>query len=366
GRYRRVERLPGRTAAGGMLFCLPMATFSTPRVYFSFRIAHQSRMPSVPLPVLHASHAGTWLRSADGATRAIGKGEAIMAAADTPHLLLNAPLVATRLGYPDLSGLDLLELYAFVHPAKFVVPTAKGLAHALGMAEPASDDAIPALLQEAAGALLLRCEQSDWAEREGAWSSLQSLARLRWPWAAVIAPHVAKPDRAEKWLFSRLPEWEEAPERPHPAQVEIEADEVEARLERLTGDRAERREGQRLYSREASQVFAPRARRSVPHMLLAQAGTGIGKTLGYLAPASLWAEKSQGTVWVSTFTKNLQRQLRNESRRAWPETRPDGSRPVVVRKGRENYLCLLNLEDALQGGFGGRAGILAQLVARWA
>jgi Rad3-related DNA helicase len=87
----------------------------------------------------------------------------------------------------------------------------------------------------------------------------------------------------------------------------------------------------------------------VPHLLLAQAGTGIGKTLGYLAPASLWAEHSQGTVWVSTYTKNLQRQLRRESRRAWPETRADGSRPVVVRKGRENYLCLLNLEDALQG-----------------
>ena len=32
-----------------------------------------------------------------------------MAAADTPLLMLNAPLVATRLGYPDLSGLDLLE-----------------------------------------------------------------------------------------------------------------------------------------------------------------------------------------------------------------------------------------------------------------
>ncbi|MBW8783026.1 MAG: ATP-dependent DNA helicase, partial [Novosphingobium sp.] len=46
--------------------------------------------------------------------------------------------------------------------------------------------------------------------------------------------------------------------------------------------------------------------------------------------------------------------------------RPDGSAPVVVRKGRENYLCLLNLEDALQGGFGGRSAILAQLVARWA
>jgi ATP-dependent DNA helicase DinG len=39
---------------------------------------------------------------------------------------------------------------------------------------------------------------------------------------------------------------------------------------------------------------------------------------------------------------------------------------VVIRKGRENYLCLLNLEDALQGGFQNRAAVLAQLVARWA
>src|SRR5688572_4739106 len=323
-------------------------------------------MLSVPLPALHASHAGTWLRAPGGPTRGIGKGDAIMAAADTPLLLLNAPLVATRLGYPDLSGLDLLELFAFIHPARFCVPTPKGLAHALDLPEPASDDAVPALLQHAAGALLERCERDDWAEREGAWSALQSLARLRWPWAPVLAPHVRRPERAEKWLFAKLPEWEEVPERPQPAQVAIEPDEVEARLERLTGDAPERREGQRSYAREPGRAFAPRERRGIPHMLLAQAGTGIGKTLGYLAPASLWTEKAQGTVWVSTFTKNLQRQLRRESRRAWPETRPDGSRPVVVRKGRENYLCLLNLEDALQGGFGGRAAILAQLVARWA
>ncbi len=93
---------------------------------------------------------------------------------------------------------------------------------------------------------------------------------------------------------------------------------------------------------------------------------GIGKTLGYLAPASEWAARSGGTVWVSTFTKNLQRQLRAESKRAWPERRADGTQPVVVRKGRENYLCLLNLEDALQGGFTGRPAVLAHLVARWA
>jgi len=323
-------------------------------------------MTSVALPALHASHAGSWLRSADGPTRPVGKGEAIMAAADTPHLILNAPLVASRLGYPDLSGLDLLELFAFIHPARFCVPTPKGLAHALGLEVPPGDDAVPALLQAAAGALIATCESDGWPEREGAWSALQSLARLRWPWAQILAPRVRRPERAEKWLFSRLPEWEEAPERPQPAQVLLDPAEVEQRLSDLTGAEAEQRPSQRTYAAEAARAFAPRPRKGMPQMLLAQAGTGIGKTLGYLAPASLWAEKSGGTVWVSTFTKNLQRQLRAESRRAWPATRPDGSQPVVVRKGRENYLCLLNLEDALQGGFGGRAAVLAQLVARWA
>ncbi|MFL6733310.1 MAG: ATP-dependent DNA helicase, partial [Sphingomicrobium sp.] len=102
-----------------------------------------------------------------------------------------------------------------------------------------------------------------------------------------------------------------------------------------------------------------------PNVLLAEAGTGIGKTLAYIAPSSLWAEAAGGTVWISTFTKALQRQLDAEGPRLFanPEER---ARRIVVRKGRENYLCLLNLEDALQGAFAGRAAVLAQLVGRWA
>jgi len=322
-------------------------------------------MPALTLPALHASHGGCWLNEG-GQTRAVGKGEAIVAAADTPVVLLNAPLVASRLGYPDLSGLDLLELFAFVHPARFVVPTPKGLAHALGLPEPEGDSAVPALLLAAAGQLLDTCQSPDWAEREGAWSQLQTLARLRWAWATLLSGHIARPERAERWLFARLPEWEEAPERPQPIQTTLDPEAVTARLAELTGSGAESRPMQQAFAREAAQAFSPRRREGQPHLVLAQAGTVIGKTLGYLAPASLWAGASGGTVWVSTFTKALQRQLRQESRRAWPGARADGSQPVVVRKGRENYLCLLNLEDALQGGFGGRAAILAQLVARWA
>ncbi|MEO6388503.1 MAG: ATP-dependent DNA helicase [Croceibacterium sp.] len=320
---------------------------------------------ALALPALHASHGGTWLCDAAGVTRGLAKGEAIVAAADTPLLMLNAPLVASRLGYPDLSGLDLLELFAFIHPARFVVPTAKGLAHALGLDEPQADSAVPAFLQRAAGALLAVCRDPAWAEREGAWSGLQSLARLPWAWAGPLAQAIAKPERAERWLFARLPEWEDAPERPQPAQISLGSEEIEARLARLLGRDAEERPGQRDYARAAATVFAPRGRERVPNVLLAQAGTGVGKTLGYLAPASLWSEKAQGGVWVSTFTKALQRQLRRESALAFPQG--EAAKPrVVVRKGRENYLCLLNLEDALQGGFGGRPAVLAQLVARWA
>jgi ATP-dependent DNA helicase DinG len=147
--------------------------------------------------------------------------------------------------------------------------------------------------------------------------------------------------------------------------VTLAADAVQERLASLVGGSAETRQGQRDFAQAAAQIFAPRTRKGEPNMLLAEAGTGIGKTLGYLAPASLWATAADGTVWISTFTKALQRQLVREAKRLYPDHETFKSK-VVVRKGRENYLCLLNLEDALQGGFAGRAAILAHLVARWA
>jgi ATP-dependent DNA helicase DinG len=316
------------------------------------------------LPALHASHGGIWMREG-GVTQAAAKGTAIARAAETPTLLLNAPLTGQRLGYPELNGLDLLELWAFVHPASFLVPTPKGLAEALGLERPATEADIPQLLQSATAALLASLESPNWPEREGGWTSAQSLHRLRWPWAPLVAPRITRPAEAERWLFSRLPEWEETPPRPAPRTVSLDEHSVLDRLTHLTGSGAEARPGQRAYAAAAVESFRPRKHRDQPNMLLAEAGTGIGKTLGYLAPASLWASEAQGTVWISTYTKALQRQLDRESLRLFPDP-ATAARRVVVRKGRENYLCLLNLEDALQGGFAGRAAILAQLVARWA
>ena len=109
--------------------------------------------PTLPHPALHASHAGIWIAQ-DGETRAVSRGEAIRAAAETPVVVLNAALTGQRLGYAELSGLDLLELFAFVHPARFAVPTPGGVARALGMDPPAGDGEVAAFLLAATSRLL--------------------------------------------------------------------------------------------------------------------------------------------------------------------------------------------------------------------
>ena len=318
----------------------------------------------LPLPALHATHAGIWIAGGDCQVREASRGEAIARAAETPHIILNAPLVGQRLGYPELSGLDLLELFAFIHPARFAVPTAAGLSRALGLEAPTGEAEAAVVLKQIADRLLAVLDYPDWRERDGAWTANMTLHRLGWGWAPLIGVRLERPERGERMLFSRLKQWDEIAERPPPRTIVVSPDAARAQLDRLTG-RAEAREGQRAMAGAVTQVFAPKPAKGAPNVLLAEAGTGIGKTLAYLAPASLWADEAGGAVWVSTFTKALQRQLDGEGPKLFADSEERAKR-IVVRKGRENYLCLLNLEDALQGAFSGRAAVLAQLVGRWA
>lgn len=79
--------------------------------------------------------------------------------------------------------------------------------------------------------------------------------------------------------------------------------------------------------------------------LVAEAGTGTGKTFAYLVPALL----SGGKVIVSTGTKTLQDQLFN---RDLPAVRDALQVPVTVAmlKGRSNYVCHFHLERAANEG----------------
>jgi ATP-dependent DNA helicase DinG len=84
--------------------------------------------------------------------------------------------------------------------------------------------------------------------------------------------------------------------------------------------------------------------------LLAEAGTGTGKTLAYLIPAIL----SRQRVLVSTGTKNLQEQVFFKD---LPWLRESIGVPftATLMKGRTNYLCLHrweNYRDAVEGNTG--------------
>jgi len=80
-------------------------------------------------------------------------------------------------------------------------------------------------------------------------------------------------------------------------------------------------------------------------VLVAEAGTGTGKTFAYLVPALL----SGGKVIISTGTKTLQDQLFN---RDLPAVREALKAPVTVAmlKGRANYVCHYHLERAKAEG----------------
>ena len=134
----------------------------------------------------------------------------------------------------------------------------------------------------------------------------------------------------------------------------------------MLGGNAELRLPQADYAAAVTASFDRPDAGPSPAMVLAEAGTGTGKTLGYLAPATLWAEKNGGTVWISTYTRTLQHQIADELTRLYPDANTRASK-VVIRKGRENYLCLLNLEEALAQMPGRpRHATALGLMARWA
>ena len=76
-------------------------------------------------------------------------------------------------------------------------------------------------------------------------------------------------------------------------------------------------------------------------VLLAEAGTGTGKTMAYLVPAIL----SRQRVLVSTGTKNLQEQIYFKDLPALAKALPVKFKASYM-KGRANYVCLHRLDQA--------------------
>ncbi len=320
-------------------------------------------------PVLVAGFRDVLWLSPDGDIEALAPAEARGRVEIDPPMLCHAGATARRLNSPGFAALDLLELFAFVYPARFCVPTPRGLAEALGLPSPRRPAEACVTLATAARALLQALGQENDAECRGV---AEAMDRGGWLWApAVLAALPAAEPGARRHMaglrvWTRLGEWAETAPAPAPGNEPVTPEEARSRLARLLGVNSEPRPQQADYAAAVAAAFAPRDLPDRPHAVLAEAGTGVGKTLGYIAPASLWAEKNRGAVWISTFTRNLQTQIAGELDRLYPD--PDAKRRrVVVRKGRENFLCLLNYEEAASAAVTrpGRASAQLGLVARW-
>ncbi len=122
----------------------------------------------------------------------------------------------------------------------------------------------------------------------------------------------------------------------------------------------EPREGQLQMAAGACDVFADGG------VLLAEAGTGTGKTLAYLIPAIF----SRRRVLVSTGTKNLQEQIFFKD---LPVLRESLGVPfkATYMKGRGNYLCLHRFDAYKEGGSAQSLGftrdesIYVRLIDEW-
>ena len=289
-----------------------------------------------------------------------------------PHILCHKPSIRKHFEKINLhrQSADVLELFAFVFPAQFCAPSPEGLAQVLGMSPPQDATAAASFLYQGAGELLERFARVSVSDSCVAIAHVMNDAG--WIWGESILKALGNPEAPEMQhnplhVWNVLSEWKEVPTRNAEETHQIEGGEASKHLEQLLAkNQRSPRNGQFEYAEGVAKVFAPRQEQDPAQIVLAEAGTGIGKTLGYLSGADVWVRRSQAQVWVSTYTKNLQAQLQRETRLLFTNEYEQRNK-VVLRKGRSNYLCLLRMEEWLgYAPLDTTQMVQAGLIARWA
>lgn len=173
--------------------------------------------------------------------------------------------------------------------------------------------------------------------------------KANWAFQQVLRQRVREPQQARKGLsldagplFEKPTDNEKLRVGSEKGEKKLEIDDVAAVLDRGGEfakylDQFEYRQQQVDVLRSVAEAF-----NDSKHMLI-EAGTGTGKSLGYLIPAAFWAVTNNTRVMISTNTINLQDQLLNKD---IPDLQQALDLPVraAVLKGRSNYLCPRRLD----------------------
>ena len=319
-----------------------------------------------------------WRKGDDGGVEEVERGWAceLLSDVEVEVLLCYKARVLAFLGLDSCEAAvyDVLGLYGFVRPARFCVPSVRGVGDALGMA--LSEETGGGVLGLESMVEILLEELSRSGDRERAGGAAMFMGRGGWLWAPYVLEACGAGD-VEK-LHDRtygmdswrgLDFWTDLPSKGESLNESVDEEEALGMLDGLVESRGkEKREGQRDYLRGVTRAFGEYDSERGPHMVLAEGETGVGKTLGYLVPSVMWSRRNGVSVWISTYSRYLQGQVERESLDVWgsSDVEEDGCRKLVVRQGRENYVCLLNYEEALWDmGMSGDRAIALGYVSRW-
>ena len=253
------------------------------------------QIPSVPAICVNANHAA--VMNEDGEIAILTHERAKAQLHKQYVLVCHAPYTRGRMGEDtDFFGFDVLELFAFVHPTRFCVPTPFGLCQSLNLSAPESFDDYPMALLDIARVLLEDLRQDMWKAKADpiAISEAMGLGGKGWAWTSYVHAALGQcydepaafHSKSAMNVWKHLPEWGDEPPAPPPSHYGVSKDEAQERLVSLLGEHAEKREQQMEYSAQIAEMFAP-VKSSLdpddlpePHVVLAEAGTGIGKTMG--------------------------------------------------------------------------------------
>jgi ATP-dependent DNA helicase DinG len=351
---------------------LARATFPAAFVHDCIRSPSDASLSELfEIPALVPAPGGGIVEAADGSCRMVALDEARALFRAGEVLVAHGAFVAGRLKTAPQGPLfDLLELFAFVRPGVPFVPSPVGLARALGLEIPRSAEEQAQILRKAAKILLeeLRAQPEAFRLRRarigGAARTIGlALGRISTSYDGRTGKIVVADCRPRS--VARAAANGKTKRRP-PSRARCRWRSAKrARVRAIVAMRARRARAGRPMRSGGLCVRTARARGRAQGGA-DRSGHGHRQDAGLSRARSLWAEKNGPGLWISTYTRNLQRQIVQELARLYPDP-AEREEKAVVRKGRENYLCLLNFEDAAKRTRSrpGQRTVALGLIARW-
>jgi ATP-dependent DNA helicase DinG len=276
----------------------------------------------------------------------------------------------------ELNVFDILELFVFINPIKAVAGTIDGIYNHLGIKKKATTQGKKAflILEE----LKKQLQSLDENEKAEVITLVNFMKQENWPFADFVLSAIAQVGIESTLSLKEVVLIEEYRDKDLENKIDNNAEynlfnETEVKesvlknLTLATEKLKSKRQAQLDYALEVCNMFNTHTSEdTTQNVVVAEAGTGVGKTLGYLSAAMGFLEKNpKHQVLISTYTKTLQKQILSELGRFFPSEEELKKKATII-KGSNNYLCLLNYHALLDNPMLlPKSMVFLGIIARW-